>query len=107
MFIILSLSLSFFFFGGASLVAQLVNNLPVMQETPVQFLGWEDPLKKRTATHCSILAWGCKELLLSDFHFLFWYMFKEIHQKMFFIYFFWDFSLSLFLLFSNQLSTFH
>ena len=46
MFIILSLSLFFFFFGGASLVAQLVKNLPVMQETPVQFLGWEDPLEK-------------------------------------------------------------
>ena len=28
-------------------VAQLVKNLPAMQETPVQFLGWEDPLKKR------------------------------------------------------------
>ena len=38
--------LSFFFFGGASLVAQLVKNPPVMQETPVQFLGWEDPLEK-------------------------------------------------------------
>ena len=30
----------------ASLVAQLVKNLPAMQETPVQFLGWEDPLEK-------------------------------------------------------------
>ena len=30
----------------ASLVAQLVNNLYVKQETPVQFLGWEDPLEK-------------------------------------------------------------
>ena len=29
---------------GASLVAQLVKNLPAMQETPVQFLGWEDRL---------------------------------------------------------------
>ena len=34
--------------SGASLGAQLVKNLPVMQETPVQFLGQEDPLKKRT-----------------------------------------------------------
>ena len=33
---------------GASLVAQ---NLPAMQETQVQFLGWEDPLEKRMATH--------------------------------------------------------
>ena len=30
----------------ASLVAQLVKNLPAMQETPVQFLDWEDPLEK-------------------------------------------------------------
>ena len=30
----------------ASLIAQLVKNLPVMQETSVQFLGWEDPLEK-------------------------------------------------------------
>ena len=32
---------------GASLVAQLVKNPPAVQETPVQFLGWEDPLEKR------------------------------------------------------------
>ena len=38
-----------------SLVAQLVKNLPVMQETQVQSLGWEDPLEKGTATHSSIL----------------------------------------------------
>ena len=31
---------------GASLVAQLVKNLPAMQETPVQFLGLEHPLQK-------------------------------------------------------------
>ena len=31
---------------SSSLVAQLVKNLPLMQETPVQFLGWEDPLEK-------------------------------------------------------------
>ena len=41
----------------ASLVAQLVKNLPVMQETRVQFLGQEDPLKQEMATHSSILAW--------------------------------------------------
>ena len=41
---------------GASLVAQLVKNLPAMQETPVQFLGWEDPLEKGYATHSSILG---------------------------------------------------
>ena len=41
----------------ASLVAQLVKNRPAMQETPVRFLGREDPLKKGMATHFSILAW--------------------------------------------------
>ena len=41
----------------ASLVAQLVKNLPAMQETWVQFLGQKDPLEKETATHSSILAW--------------------------------------------------
>ena len=30
----------------ASLAAQMINNLPAMQETPVRFLGWEDPLEK-------------------------------------------------------------
>ena len=40
-----------------SLVAQLVKNLPAMQETWVRSLGWEDPLKKGKATHSSILAW--------------------------------------------------
>ena len=38
-------------------MAQIVKNLPVMQETPVQSLGQEDPLKKRMAAHSSILAW--------------------------------------------------
>ena len=41
----------------ASLVAQLVKNLPEMQETQVWFLDWEDPLEKEMATHSSILAW--------------------------------------------------
>ena len=54
----------------ASLVAQLVKNLPAMWETWVQSLGWEDPLEKGTATHSSVLAWripwtiasmGCKK----------------------------------------------
>ena len=35
----------------------MVNNPPSMQETWVQSLGWEDPLKKGKATHSSILAW--------------------------------------------------
>ena len=41
----------------ASLVVQMVKNLPAMQETQVQSLGWEDPLEKGMATHSSILAW--------------------------------------------------
>ena len=41
----------------ASIVAQAVKNLPVMQDTWVQSLGWEDPLEKGVATHSSILAW--------------------------------------------------
>ena len=40
----------------ASLVAQMLKNLPVMQETQVQSLGLEDPLEKGMATHSSILA---------------------------------------------------
>ena len=61
---------------GASLISQLVKNLPVMQETQVQSLGRGDPLEKEMETHSSILAWriprtsslegyspwGCKEL---------------------------------------------
>ena len=41
----------------ASLIAQLLKNLPAMQETPILFLSWEDPLEKGKATHSSILAW--------------------------------------------------
>ena len=44
-------------YSWASLVAQLVKNLPAMQETWVQSLGWEDPLGKGKATPSSILAW--------------------------------------------------
>ena len=36
----------------------MVKNLPAMQETGIQSLGWEDPLEKGMATHSSILAWG-------------------------------------------------
>ena len=71
----------------AFLVAQMVKNLPAMQETWVQSLGWEDSLEKEMATHSSILAlkipwteelgagycpWGCKELGMTEwlhFHF--------------------------------------
>ena len=38
-------------------MAQMVKNLPAVQETWVQSLGWEDPLEKEMATHSSILAW--------------------------------------------------
>ena len=38
-------------------MAQTVKNLPAMQETWVQSLGWEDPLEEGMATHSSILAW--------------------------------------------------
>ena len=44
-------------YSWASLVAQLLNNLPAMQETWILSLGWEDPLENRKATHASILAW--------------------------------------------------
>ena len=64
----------------ASMVVQLVNNPPAMQETPVQFLGQEDPLEECTALQYSCLEnlhgqrrlvgyspWGCKEVeWLSD-----------------------------------------
>ena len=39
------------------LVAQLVKNPPAMQETPIRFLDWEDPLEEDMAIHFSILAW--------------------------------------------------
>ena len=42
---------------GASLVVQLVKNLPAVWETWVQSLGWEDPLEEGKATHSSVLAW--------------------------------------------------
>ena len=40
-----------------TLLAQSVKNLPAMQETWVQFLGWEDTLEKEMATHSNILVW--------------------------------------------------
>ena len=55
----------------ASLIAQLVRNLPAMQETLVRFLGWEDPLEKGKATHSSILAWRIPwavQTRLGNFH---------------------------------------
>ena len=40
-----------------SLVAQMVKHLPVVRETQVRSLGWEDPLEKQMVTHSSTLAW--------------------------------------------------
>ena len=44
-------------YSWASLVAQLIENLPAMWETWVRSLDWEDPLEKDMATHSGILAW--------------------------------------------------
>ena len=49
----------------ASLVAQLVKNLPAMWETWVRSLDWEDPLEKGKATHSSIPAWRIPWTVLS------------------------------------------
>ena len=59
-------------YSWTSLVAQTVN-LPTIQETWVQSLGWEDLLEKGKATHSSILAWRIPEVTksqtrLSNFH---------------------------------------
>ena len=43
-------------YSWASLVAQMVKNLPATRETWVQSMGWEDPLEEGIATHSSILA---------------------------------------------------
>ena len=57
-------------YSRASLGAQLVKNMPAMRETWVPSLGWEDPLEKGKATHCSVgpgefhgqySPWGRKE----------------------------------------------
>ena len=48
-------------YSWASLVAQLVKNLPVMQETWVRSLDWEDFLEMGKSTHSSVLAWRRKE----------------------------------------------
>ena len=60
-------------YSWTSLEAQLVKNLPAMQETWVQSLGWEDLLEKGTATHSSILDYIVHRIAksgtrLNDFH---------------------------------------
>ena len=42
---------------GASLVSQMVKNLPAMQEAWIWSLGWEDPMEKEMVTFSSILTW--------------------------------------------------
>ena len=54
-------------YSWASLVAQLVKNPPAMQETWVRSWGLQDPLKKETAPHSSILAWGIPWRNLADY----------------------------------------
>jgi len=44
-------------YSWVSLVAQMVKNLPAMQETWVRPLGWQDPLEEGMGTHSSILSW--------------------------------------------------
>ena len=52
-------------YSWASLVAQVVKNLPAMWETWVQSLGWKDPLEKGKVTHSSILDWRILWIVLS------------------------------------------
>ena len=48
------------------MVAQMVKNLPPIQETQVPCLGWEDPLEKGMATYSGILAWRVQQTEESD-----------------------------------------
>ena len=80
-------------YSWASLVAQLVKNLPAMWETWVRSLGWEDPLEMEMATHSSILAWRIPRTVLSigsqtwtqlrDFHFQVLWIFVKLFPHMF------------------------
>ena len=66
--LVLNVCLLFMHFWAA-LVAQMVKNLPVMRETQLWSLGWEDPLEEGMATHSSILAWRipCTERRLAGY----------------------------------------
>ena len=80
-----------FYSVGASLVAQIVKNLPAMQEIQVQFLGWEDLLEKGMITHSVFLPgeshgqrslmgyspWGQKELDMTEWHTFTFITFKK------------------------------
>ena len=80
-------------FFRASLIAQLVKNPLAMQETPVRFLGWEDPLEKGKATHssnsglensmdCMVHGVAKSQTRLSNFHFLAFFMVQLSHPYM-------------------------
>ena len=49
-------------------MAQMVKNLPAMQETQVQSLDWKDPLEEGMATHSSMLAWEIQWTELATVH---------------------------------------
>ena len=53
----MSSGLGFAYVFGASIVAQMIKNLPAVQETQVWSLSWDDPLEREIATHSTILAW--------------------------------------------------
>ena len=55
--VVVCLFFTYIFVFVMSLVAHLMKNLPAVQKTSVQSLGWEDPREKGMATHFSILAW--------------------------------------------------
>ena len=57
LYIYICLCVCIYTYIWASLIVQLVKSLPAMQETQVRFLGQEDPLEKKMATHSGILAW--------------------------------------------------
>ena len=73
--------------SSASLVAQLVNNLPTRQETWVRSLGWDDPLEKGMATHFSILAKSWTWLSNIHFHFHMCIFFCSFFPSIFFLFF--------------------
>ena len=52
---------------GLPLVAQLVKNMPAMQETWVRSLGWKDPPEEGKANYSSILAWRYGQRSLADY----------------------------------------
>ena len=49
-----------------SLIAHLVKNLPAMQETLVQYVGWDDTLENEKATHSAVLVWRIPKAVRHD-----------------------------------------